>query len=98
MIHDLNQKHVSGNTTDTDLLKSLGEGNRSPQLSAIPHISLDRYLELQAENRLLRQEISRLSQHNEVLHNCWVCEKQKYLDALGVIQELESHLNPGEVA
>ncbi|MGL4618079.1 MAG: hypothetical protein ACRCZS_03335 [Chroococcidiopsis sp.] len=82
MIHHSAEKHVFPNTTDTE----------------IPHISLDRYLELQAENRLLRQEISRLSQHNEVLHNCWVCEKQKYLDAAGVIRELEQHLNPGEVA
>lgn len=83
MIHHSEQKHVSGNTTDTE----------------IPHISLDRYLELQAENRLLRQEISRLAQHNEVLHNCWQHEKQRYLYAAGVIRELENHLNPpGEVA
>ncbi|MGL5926225.1 hypothetical protein [Chroococcidiopsis sp.] len=96
MIHDSAENYVFPNTTDKE----------------IPHISIDRYLELQAENRLLRQEISRLSQHNEVLHNCWVYEKQKYLDAAGVIRaraigakilpetslELESHLNPGEVA
>lgn len=82
MIHDFNQKHVSGNTTTTE----------------IPHISLDRYMDLQAENKLLRQEIARLSQHNEVLHNCWQHEKERYLYALGVIRELEGHLNPGEVA
>lgn len=86
MIHHSDQKHVSSNTTATE----------------ISHISKDRYIDLEREVLWLRQlrqkseaqsaellieikslseKLARLKAQNEVLNNCWLKEQENHTRA-----------------
>lgn len=45
------------------------------------HIPKDMYVSIQAENKLLRQEITKLLQQNQTLHNCWQSAIAHHIEA-----------------